>query len=539
MSKISKIFGGSIGLNRLIFIISLFWIVFANNSFYHSLLQTYPTSTTPLGFLAAVTFGAFSLIMLLLCISCTRRTYKPILITLLISSAFVAYFMDSYNVMINVDIVRNTLMSDSREINDLMSMKLCGYVGLLGVLPALFVWKVKIVTQPFKQALFARLKLIILLFAVNLVVFLYYGAAFASFFREHHEIRYYANPANYIYAVTKVAVRGLQTTGGEIKKIGEDAHSTKHNKPKLLIVVVGETVRNDRFSLNGYVRDTNPLLRKRKVVSFTDVTSCGTSTNVSLPCMFSNLGVDNFDGAVASHTEDLLDVLQHAGVAVLWRDNNSSSKGVADRVDYVDYRFKPLNQVCDHDECRDVGMIDASLQTYIDSKTGDVLIVLHQMGNHGPAYYKRYPDEFEKFKPACKTNDLAACSADEIGNAYDNAVLYTDYFLDETIKFLQANEPKFEVAMVYVGDHGESLGENGIYLHGMPNFIAPLTQRKVPLIIWLGENYQGIKIEQLVQRKAEPLTHDNIFHTILGMMAVETKLYNPKLDILRPIKEVK
>ena len=233
MSKISKMFGGTMTLNRLIFIISLFWSIFANNSFYHSLLQTYPTATTPLGFLAAVTFGAFSLIMLLLCISCTRKTYKPILITLLISSAFVAYFMDSYNVMINVDVVRNTLMSDSREINDLMSIKLFAYVGLLGLLPALFVWKIKIASQPFKQALFARLKMIALLFAINLVTFLYYGAAFASFFREHHEIRYYANPANYIYAVTKVAVRGLQTTGGEVEKIGEDAHSTKHNKPKL------------------------------------------------------------------------------------------------------------------------------------------------------------------------------------------------------------------------------------------------------------------------------------------------------------------
>jgi lipid A ethanolaminephosphotransferase len=442
--------------------------------------------------------------------------------------------------MINVDVVRNTLMSDSREINDLMSVKLFAYVGLLGLLPALFVWKVKIVTQPFKQALFARLKLIALLFAVNLVVFLYYGAAFASFFREHKEIRYYANPANYIYAITKVGVRSLQIVGGEVKKIGGDARlPTPRTKPKLAIIAVGETVRNDRFSLNGYQRETNPLLAKRKVVSFPDVISCGTSTNISLPCMFSNLGVDNFDSSTAKNTENVLDILKRVGIAVLWRDNNSSSKGVADRVDYVDYRFEPLNKICDNDECRDVGMVDADLQKYIDKAKGDVLIVLHQMGNHGPAYYKRYPDKFEKFKPACKTNDLAACSLDEIGNAYDNAVLYTDYFLDETIKFLQANEPKFEVAMVYVGDHGESLGENGLYLHGMPNFIAPLTQRKVPLIIWLGEHYLRIKIEQLEQRKAEPLTHDNIFHTILGMMQVETKLYNPKLDILKHKAEVK
>ncbi len=541
MNKLLKIFNRDISLNQLILLVSLFWSAFANNSFYASILQVYPLSVTKWSFLAAVVFGAFSLIMLLLCISCTRKTCKPILIILLISSAFVAYFMDAYNVMINVDVVRNTLNSDSREINDLFSMKLIFYVVMLGLLPSLFVWRAKIAPQPFKKAIFTRLKIIIMLLMLNVALFLWHGAAFASFFREHKEIRYYANPANYIYAVTKVAVRSLQASSwwsgnGEIIKIGEDAKLIlPRTKPKLIMFVVGETVRADRFSLNGYQRQTNPLLAKHDVVSFADVTSCGTSTNISLPCMFSNFGVDNFDGGVAKNTENVLDILKRLGVAVLWRDNNSSSKGVADRVDYVDYRFEPLNKICDKGECRDIGMLDSDLQKYIDAKNGDVLIVLHQMGNHGPAYYKRYPDAFERFTPACQTNELAECSLDEIGNAYDNAVLYTDYFLGEAIKFLQHNEPKFEVAMIYVGDHGESLGENGLYLHGIPNFIAPLTQRKVPLIAWIGaENTHNKAIMASLNRhKNKAITHDYMFHTILGMIAVETKLYNEKLDLTR------
>jgi lipid A ethanolaminephosphotransferase len=522
----------SISTNQLILIIALFWSLFANNSFYKALLHDYPFNAEIATFLASVIFGAFSLIVLVLGLICVHKATKPILIFLLISSASLAYFMDIYNVMINTDIVRNSMMTDNREVYDLLSIKLFIYVLLLGIIPAWFVWRLPIKRQTFAKALFHRTRLLLLLLIINLATFLYHGAAFASFFREHHSIRYYANPANYIYAVTKVMVRSFQSSGVELTKIGEDAHfSRSHDKRKLVIMVAGETVRDDRFSLNGYARETNPLLASRALVSFKDVTSCGTSTNVSLPCMFSNLGEQGYDAGTAKNTEDLLDVLHHAGVKVLWRDNNSSSKGVADRVEYVDFREPNLNKVCD-EECRDVGML-GGLQQFIDTQKSDIFIVLHQMGNHGPAYYKRYPKEFEKFKPTCQTNDLNACSIDEINNAYDNAILYTDYFLDETIKLLEKNDDEFEVAMVYLGDHGESLGENGLYLHGVPNFIAPKEQRKVPFIIWYGEDFKPSSVAELQQIATTPVSHDNLFHTMLGMMQIDSQVYNSKLDLTR------
>ncbi len=177
-----------------------------------------------------------------------------------------------------------------------------------------------------------------------------------------------------------------------------------------------------------------------------------------------------------------------------------------------------------------------NIQAYIDAhQVGDIFIVLHQMGNHGPAYYKRYPPAFEKYTPTCKSNQLENCSQEEIDNAYDNAILYTDYFLSKVIQILKNNNEKFESALFYVSDHGESLGEHGVYLHGMPNFIAPDEQQRVPALMWFGSNFKEKKIESLPAKKDIQYSHDNIFHTILGLMEVETSIYDKNLDIIHSI----
>jgi lipid A ethanolaminephosphotransferase len=232
----------------------------------------------------------------------------------------------------------------------------------------------------------------------------------------------------------------------------------------------------------------------------------------------------------AGNTENLLDVLIHAGVHVLWRDNNSDSKGVADPSIFEDFRSPDVNPVCDS-ECRDVGML-AGLSSYIDGQSdGDIVIVLHQMGNHGPAYYKRYPAAFEKFTPACQTNQLENCTDIEIGNAYDNAILYTDYFLAEVISFLKTYDSRFETAMYYMADHGESLGENGLYLHGLPYMLAPETQKHVASIMWFGSSYKVDR--QAMRAKAnDKISHDNYFDTVLGLMEIDTDVYDPGKDIM-------
>jgi lipid A ethanolaminephosphotransferase len=292
---------------------------------------------------------------------------------------------------------------------------------------------------------------------------------------------------------------------------------------ELIIVVVGETARADHFSLNGYRRETNPRLsRENYLVSFRQVSSCGTDTAISVPCLFAFDGRADFDVASARHTENVLDVLAKAGVNILWRDNNSDSKGVAERVRHENFRLPESNPVCDT-ECRDVGML-SGLQEYIDSQQGDILIVLHQMGSHGPAYFKRYPPEFEKYKPACHTLELSECTQEEIINAYDDTLLYTDYFLSRVIELLKANTPQFETAMFYISDHGESLGENGLYLHGMPYLFAPEAQTHVPVIAWIGPS-SDIDYETTLTLKDIPNSHDAFSNSLLEAFEVEAEYY--------------
>lgn len=361
---------------------------------------------------------------------------------------------------------------------------------------------------------------------------LIFGSYYASFIREHKPLRYYANPAYYVYSTGNYISQFFKTEAPLLKQIGLDAKipSTDTHR-ELLILVVGETARADRFSLNGYERETNPLLKRENVISFSNFWACGTSTAISVPCMFSGYRQSEYDHDKANATENLVDVLKHAGVNVIWLDNNSDSKGVALRVPYENYSTTGKNPICDV-ECRDEGMLPR-IQEYIsEHKKGDIFIVLHQMGNHGPAYYKRYPREFEKYSPTCKTNQLESCSKAEIDNAYDNAILYTDYFLSKVVGLLKQNSAEFESAMFYVSDHGESLGEKGLYLHGMPNFIAPDTQLRVPAILWFADNFNDIDSESLKKNRNMKYTHSHIFHTILGFMEIETSVYDKEMDIV-------
>ena len=279
------------------------------------------------------------------------------------------------------------------------------------------------------------------------------------------------------------------------------------------------------------------MLKKSDVISFTNFWGCGTSTAASLPCMFSVYGEAAAGSRKQASSENLLDVLKRSGVNILWLENNSDSKGVALRVPYHDFRSPERNPVCDV-ECRDEGML-AGVQPFIDAHPkGDILIVMHQMGNHGPAYHLRYPPAFEKFTPTCKTNELNRCSREEINNAYDNAILYTDYFLSRVIEVLEKNSTRFEAAMFYVSDHGESLGENGIYLHGYPKMLAPKEQLHVPAIMWFARSYDDVDVSKIRAKHGNRFTHDSVFHTVLGLLEIESSVYRPELDILNGARQI-
>jgi lipid A ethanolaminephosphotransferase len=513
----------------------MFLMTVGNFTFFTHLLDVYPPvlKNLPHLFSLVSVFGCINVILLSL-LSIGRAT-KGVLIVVLLLSSVAAYFMDSYQVIIDNDMIDNALKTDMAESLDLISYKLILYLVFLGLLPSYMVYRTSITKQSFRQAVFSRSKL--LLGAMTLVVanILLFGSFYASLAREHKSLRYYANPSYYLYAIGKTIGGVFKEESHALKVVGVDAKiSDSDDDRELLILVVGETARADRFSLNGYARETNPLLAKEAVASFTNTWSCGTSTAVSVPCMFSIYDQEAFSKEKAIHTENLLDVLQRSGVNVVWLDNNSDSKGVAMRVPYQSYKSPDVNPECDN-ECRDVGMLK-NLQHYIDQHpTGDIFIVLHQMGNHGPAYYKRYPSDFERFRPVCQTNELAECDRTAIDNTYDNAILYTDYFLAQVIDLLKKNDVQFEAGMFYVSDHGESLGENNLYLHGLPDLLAPQVQKQVPMIFWFSDSFEedGVSVDLLRPRIADRYSHDNLFHTVLGLFEVETEVYDRNKDLIK------
>ena len=520
-----------VSTSTVILVTSIFLVVFNNITFYKNVFEVYPPNLQNGIFLFSLGVVLAGVITLLLSLVNSKYTLKPIIITALITSAFLNYFMITYNLVIDHDMIRNSIQTDTSEAFDLITTNMFLYLFFLGVIPSYIVYKLEIEHKNFKREMLSKVKFFIAVLVVIVVVIFSLSKFYTSFFREHKPLRYYTNPTYFIYSIGKYVSKTFDTEM-VFETIGNDAKQVSTGvKRKLVIMIVGEAVRSNRMSLNGYEKETNPLLKGEDIISFTNLYSCGTSTAHSVPCMFSVYDRDKYSYKKGISTENALDILAKTGkIDVSWRDNNSDSKGVALRIDYEDFKRKK----CDG-ECRDISMLD-TLQKRIDkNKSQDMFIVLHQMGNHGPAYFKRYPKEFEKFTPVCETNQLENCTQEEISNAYDNAVLYTDYFLTKTIDLLKKNQDEFETAMVYMSDHGESLGEGGVYLHGMPYFIAPDVQKHIASFIWFGEGEmrKRVDFEGLRAKKDASYSQDNLFHSILGLMEVQTKVYDSKKDIFK------
>jgi len=519
---------------QLIVLTTLFMLVFDNITFFENVLKVYPLKENT-GFVLSLAIVLFAVTTLVLVLLSSRWTTKPILILLLVVSSVTNYFMNSYHVVIDHTMIRNTLQTNLAESMDLLSVTQLLYLIFLGLLPAYFVYKAPVVYRSWSSELAAKLKTILVLLLLMAAPLFIYSKYYTSFFREHKPLRFAANPLYWIYSSGKYIHLTYNSGPVVVKPIGTDATIIKDGKlPKLVIMVVGEAARADHFSLNGYKRETNPKLKNATIINFENFYSCGTSTAESVPCMFSVYPRKQFSYKRGINTENVLDVLKHTNeIALLWRDNNSDSKGVATRILYEDYRTPERNSVCIEGECRDIGML-VGLDEFIQKHSGkDILIVLHQMGNHGPAYYKRYTKAYEKYTPVCKTNQLQECKRQEIVNAYDNALSYTDDFLARTIDFLKQYDKNRSTAMLYMADHGESLGENGIYLHGLPYFIAPDAQKHVGALFWFGKAWQNdLNVAHLQAHHKETYSHDNLFHTLLGLFNVQTEVYDKELDML-------
>ena len=440
--------------------------------------------------------------------------------------------------MIDKEMIINVFESDIRESSEFFNLAFGTKLLLLGVIPSYIIYRVPVIyPSNLWKSIGQRGFIFALSLSTSVLIVLSQYQDFSGFGRANRDLRHYINPENYLFSLKSLAVQTMSTANVIAKPIGTDAILKRgleeRDKPTLVVLVVGETARAANFSLNGYNKPTNPLLEKETVVSFSNTFSCGTATATSLPCMFSHLTRQQYSDKKGKSYQRLTDVVQQTGVNVLWRENNTGCKGNCDRI--------PTHQLANEnnpDYCQGVHCFDEILlngiDEYLKQKPGDQLIILHQKGNHGPAYYLRYPQAFEGFKPACKSNQLSKCTQQEITNAYDNALLYTDYLLAKTIRSLKEKSDQYHTAMVYMSDHGESLGENNLYLHGMPYLLAPDEQKHIPLIVWLSEGYQQsyqVDLKCLLTKEDDTLSHDNLFSSILGIFDIQTKVYEPDLDL--------
>jgi lipid A ethanolaminephosphotransferase len=503
------------------------------------------TLTTVMGLLITLVTTA------VLSLAAWRWTHKPLLAVFCLAAAFGAYFMMSYGVVIDKTMMVNTLQTDFRETRDLINWRLLATVLVLGVLPIYALWQQPVRYARTGRQLVANLGIFATALLAFVLVLMVFFQSIAPVMHTHTQVRYLINPLNSFYALGQLTAKPFQKNASVILPLGTDAQLgaqyAGQDKPPLLMLVLGETARSGSFGVNGYARDTTSTLANQHIASQRNAWACGTSTAASLPCMFSNLGRAGYSAREAN-SENMLDVLQHAGLAVLWVDNQSGCKGVCDRVHSaraLDDAQPPPPGLCNGEECFDEILLQGLEQRIAalpaEQRAKGVVVVLHQIGSHGPAYTQRSPAAFKKFMPECTNNALQSCTSDEVVNVYDNSIAYTDHVLGLAISWLK-QQTHSAPALVYVADHGESLGENNLYLHGMPYGIAPDVQKRVPWITWLSpafEQRSHVTTTCLQQHQDAAISHDNYFHSVLGLMNVNTSVYRDSLDIYATCSSVK
>lgn len=526
-----------ISVDLLALAAGLFFAVFSNGAFWRNVVATGALSGAKGVWIASCLFVAivaFNVIMLGVLLN--RWTAKPLLTVLLPLTAVAAHFMSQYGIYLDADMVRNVLHTDGKESGELISSGLVLPLLAGGVLPVAVLWWLRLEVRPLARALLRRLGVLAIAAAVLSGALLVSFQDLSALMRNHPEIRHLIAPANYLVSLGRVLSSDSAARGRAREPIGTDARVGRTpGKPRLLVLVVGETARAQNWGLNGYARQTTPQLAQIAPINFPDMTSCGTSTEVSVPCMFSPWGRAHYDKNRIKRSQSLLHVLEYAGIKTLWRDNQTGCKGVCEGLAFESFEHGNHPDFCDKERCLDEVML-SGLAAALKPGPIDQVVILHQLGNHGPSYYRRYPDRFRRFLPTCDTSELGQCSREQIANAYDNALLYTDDFLAKTIGLL-AQDTTRDTAMIYLSDHGESLGENGLYLHGVPYAIAPQTQTRVPMVMWISPGFagsRGLDLACLRRESAQPASQDNLFHSVLGLMQVGTREYVKANDLFAP-----
>lgn len=534
----------ALSIEQLVLAVSVYWALSANRAFFDSALQGLsPADPSAWRLAATMAIAIIALNAFLLGLVASRRTIKPLLAVLLVLTAGAVHYMNAYGVFIDPSMLRNVLHTDVAEAGELLSSALLVDLLLHAGVPLLLLRHVDVTARPWLLATGVRIAFLLIVAAVFAGSVLSMFQPFSSLLRNHKELRYLITPANLAWSSARVAITETRGAVRPRQPIGLDAAPgpswPARRKPLVLVLVVGESARAANWGLDGYRRQTTPELSRLPVVNFENVSACGTNTEVSLPCMFAPVGRRDYDETRIRGQESLLHVAARAGAVVHWRDNQSGCKGVCEGLPSDMVPAADPADACGDGRCLDEGLV-RDLGKRLGAARGTQLWVLHMLGNHGPSYFRRYPSDFARYLPDCREDELRQCSTEQIVNSYDNALRYTDHVLASAIAQLRDHSATVDSALVYVSDHGESLGEHGLFLHGMPRAIAPAEQLRVPMVFWSSEGFEqaaglerGCLMPTLRDQAAEPLAHDQLFHTVLGLLDVRTALYEPALDLAR------
>ena len=436
---------------------------------------------------------------------CTRTFGKWLIALTMICNGACFYFISAYNVLIDRDMMGNFYNTQFSEASSFLSWKMAMYIVLMGVLPA-----VAIVLKKINYGSLKRL-------GANV------GIALASIL-----LIVGCNMKNFTWIDSNAPVLGsrLMPWSYIINSFRYYSHWKRINQKEtplpdatfdesrdVVVLVIGESARSQNFSLYGYERETNPLM-KSDSVKVLKAKASDTYTTAAVKAILQHQ---------RSRTlyEILPNYLYRNGVDVIWRRSNWGTPPLHVEKQYTKKQLQ--EKYPEYDATYD-GILLAGLQEEILQSTADkVFVGIHTYTSHGPSYFSNTPAEFKKFLPECTTVEMSQADQQELINAYDNTIIYTDYLIHSIIETLRSI-PDRRSCVIFISDHGESLGENNLYMHGVPLSMAPQEQTDIPFIVWTSDKDVNIK-------DLEEAGHHNIYHSTLRFLGAETEVYDPGKDI--------
>lgn len=450
----------------------------------------------------------FLLYYILLCLG--RFVGKCIIAFTLFGDAVMLYFVNNYEVLITDEMMGNTVNTQFSEASGFFSFAFVLYVLLLCVVPCIFLFKQKIDYGSWKRFL-ATLGICVASMAA-----LIFGNMKNWTWIDRNSTELGSLLAPWSYIVNTIRYYDGVRKANVKETLLPDPVSVSPTRD-VCVLFIGESVRRDRCSLYGYEKETNPLMRADSVKAYV-ANSEATYTSAGVRAILEPWESSELNEILPNY------LLRH-GVDVIWRTNNWGEPPV-NTPKY--YTFSALKERYPEADSRYDGLLLEGLREEIEgSDSTKVFVVIHAYTNHGPAYDTNYPDRFRVFLPVCNTVEMSKTSKEELDNAYDNSILYTDYLVHSVIETLRAI-PTRRSMLLFVSDHGESLGENNLYMHGVPLSMAPKEQLEIPFVVWASDN-SSLRYKDLPR-----VSQYFVYHSILRFYGMDAPFYEEEKCVFLP-----